>query len=491
MDISSTIKEKSEDETQTQNQTIEMEFDNLSSQAKDRIAIIIEIWKRFSISNKEPKPKEVTINFQCENDNIITEINESFKALSHFEISFILYSFYFAENRSLKNILNFLDTMNSIISHFEYYKKKNKTIKYNNAHFDNYLLKRYECAYIFTDFLRTKESRELKIDNKLFFNYIPLKCANKKHILMEEIASIDESELEKCEFAHNPTEEKFHPFVYKKFKCHNETCELGEKCPFYHENENDMETEIDFESKEMQDLQISLSNLKIEKKDIKNNEPLNSFMVQKSNNNYIPTEFNPKTYKIYECPLGKICKLDKKLCLNYHNDLDRRRRNTYIYDCKLCPNLYDNNKRIPHSKCQNGDGCKFAHNLYEYFYHPKKFRTIKCKQEKNGKYCKERLICPYVHKTDKNCGTDNERIFVDEKLVYDYYKSMIKSHEKNLISKKNMLDALTTNFFCAFCHLNNTNILNSHEFYVENNTGKIVCSNCMKDKNIQAERIDW
>ena len=492
--MDSTINEKSEDETQNPNNTTEIEYEKLPIPDQDRIAIIREIWKRFTLLYQEPRPNEVTINFQCEKNLIITEVKKSFKYLKHFEISYILFSFYFSKDRSVKNILNFLDTMNSIFSHFEYYKKKNKTIRYNNAHFDNYLLKRYECADIFTNFLLKNEARELKIDNKLYFNYIPLKCAKRKHISMEERENVNEFELEKCEFAHNSTELKFHPFVYKKFKCFDKICKLGDECPMYHgdENENDMETEVDFDSKEMQDLQILLSTLKIEKKDIKNNELLSVFLEQKSknNNNYIPTEFNPKTYKMYECPLGKICKLDKKLCLNYHNDQDRR-RNPHFYECKLCPNLYDNNKRIPNAKCKDGDDCNFAHNLYEYFYHPNKFRTIKCKQEKNGKYCKERLICPYYHKSDEICETKDGIIFVDENLVYDYYKSMIISHEKNLNSKKNILDTLTRNYLCAYCHKHVTNILNSHEFYVEEDTGKIVCDICMRDKNIQAVRIDW
>ena len=38
----------------------------------------------------------------------------------------------------------------------------------------------------------------------------------------------------------------------------------------------------------------------------------------KEKNDFIPTEFNPLTYKMYRCPLGPICKLDRKFCLNYH-----------------------------------------------------------------------------------------------------------------------------------------------------------------------------
>mgnify|MGYP006936056455 CR=1 FL=1 len=53
---------------------------------------------------------------------------------------------------------------------------------------------------------------------------------------------------------------------------------------------------------------------------------------------------------------------------------------------------------------QKSKNCKYAHNLYEYYYHPKKFRKIKCPQEKKGAYCKERLVCPYDHETDSDFG---------------------------------------------------------------------------------------
>ena len=489
------MESKKENESQSKNNTAPTEYKNLKTREKERIEIIREIWNRFTLLYQEPNPSEVSLDFQREKNIIITEVKKSFKTLSTFEISYILFSFYFSKDRSVKNILNFLDTMNSILSHFEYYKTKNKNIKYNNSHFDNYLIRRYECADIFTNYFIDNEARELKIDNKLFFNYIPLKCPKKKHISIEEREKISPKRLEKCEYAHNITEEKFHPFVYKKFKCFDKKCD-GKNCPLYHvknDNENDMETEIDFESKEIQDLQILLQTLKIEKKENENDDPLYVFLNQKmkNNNNYIPTEFNPKTYKIFKCPLGKLCKLEKILCLNYHNDQDRR-RNPFLYEDKLCPNLYDdNNKKIDNAKCKDGDNCKFAHNLYEYFYHPKKFRTKKCKHEKKGKYCKERLICPYYHESDKNCGTEDDRIFLDDKLVYDYYKSLIISHENNLDSKKKILDTIKGNYLCAFCHENRTNILNLHQFYVEEDTGNIVCDICLRKNHVKAEKVYW
>ena len=59
----------------------------------------------------------------------------------------------------------------------------------------------------------------------------------------------------------------------------------------------------------------------------------------------LPSEFHPSTYKTVECPLGTSCKLDTKLCLNYHNLLERRRDPIkYKYSAKHCEYTYSNNK---------------------------------------------------------------------------------------------------------------------------------------------------
>ncbi len=140
-----------------------------------------------------------------------------------------------------------------------------------------------------------------------------------------------------------------------------------------------METEVDFYSDEIMHLQEILSSLKLNKEDAKKNQKLEIYIEKKAD--FIPSEFNPKTYKIYKCPLGSLCKLDKKQCLNYHGNGDKRRNPKY-YKAILCPNLYEKNKRKENAKCKYGEKCNNAHNFYEYYYHPDKFRTVKCPQEK-------------------------------------------------------------------------------------------------------------
>jgi len=239
-----------------------------------------------------------------------------------------------------------------------------------------------------------------------------------------------------------------------------------------------METEVDFDSKEIKIIKDILSELKLTKKG------KDSKYKAKEKNDFIPTEFNPLTYKMYRCPLGPICKLDRKLCLNYHSKKDKR-RNPILYKAEFCPNLYDvKNKCKPlaDGKCDSGDKCKFAHNKYEYFYHPDKFRKLKCKQEddpQNNKQCRERLICPYYHESDQDYGEGEEKMVLDPELIYDYYKSLMVSYEKSIDSETKKLREIKNRYVCYKC--NNENALDKKSFYVYIKEQKIICEHC-KDK---------
>ena len=452
---------------------------------KNRLSIINEIFTNFTLLFSDNRNyDEIPKNFERDKKICIDEIKRCFRALTYPEINYILYSFNFAKDKSVKNIINFVDSMNSILSHYEYYKRRNPKIKYNNSHFDNYILKRYECADIFTNYIRERGCRELKIDNLLFFNYIPIKCIRKKHTDLSEKKKIDQKMVEECPFAHNKMESLYHPFVYKKFKCFKKSCD--DNCFLYHSKDDcpiDMETEVDFESTEIKNLAKVLSSLKLCKKEIVEDENLELFLQKKAKDtgDFIPSEFNPLTYKLYKCPLGPICKLDKKLCLNYHGNGDRR-RNPNFYKAELCPNLFEKTKRKKDAKCPLNDDCDCAHNLFEYYYHPKKFRTVDCPQEKKNKYCKKRLICPYLHESDSDCGKNGEKIMLDKKLITDYYKSLIVSYEKAIDEENEKLNEIEKKYLCYKCGKKSTCALKRDDFMVDLNNNKIICEKCAREK---------
>ena len=454
--------------------------ENDEKEILSRIRVIDEIFARFKITIPPKEYDEENISLYGKKREFeIQDIKDCFKELRSNEIAYILYLFSISNERKNYNvIINFFDTMNSILSHFEYYKIKNPNIKYNNSHFDNYLLKRYECSYIFTTYFSETDCRELKIDNKLYFNYFPIICTLKHE---------NQNEKEECSFAHNEIELKFHPFVYKKFKCHIQDCKKDSYCHLYHiDNDGepiDMETEVDFDSAEISNI---LNVLKYNNKE----SQINSLKKQKEKKDFIPTEFNPFTYKRYKCPLGPVCKLDNKLCLNYHNEKDRR-RNPDLYKPELCSNLYKNKKRIKGGKCDFGDDCDKAHNLFEYFYHPGKFRSLKCKQEDNakGKFCKERLICPYYHESDSDCGENGEKMKLDPDLISDYYKSLMVTYEKSIDYEIKKLNEIKRRYVCYKCGF--ANALDKDSFLVDIKEKKIICDSCKKKHKIDTIELSW
>ena len=92
----------------------------------NRINVIDDIFKRFTILFNQKNIKDIPSDFQKEKKICIDEIKKCFIDLKISEIIYILYSFNFAKDKSVKNIINFLDTINTILSHWEYYKQKQK-----------------------------------------------------------------------------------------------------------------------------------------------------------------------------------------------------------------------------------------------------------------------------------------------------------------------------------------------------------------------------
>ena len=242
--------------------------------------------------------------------------------------------------------INFLCVLNSIFKHKQYY-TISSTMKlhsiYNNTNFDDYLLTRGEFLEIFTVYIETHGARPLAINEDGFYNYVPINCF-----------SCDNSS---CFKAHNDYEYFYHPILYKKFPC-MKNCHKDE-CSFYHTGEN-MNTELNFEN---QDIKTLIKYF--QKNDNEFKSKYDSFFY--FNCDRIATEFNPNTYKIFKCPLGKICKLNEQLCLNYHSFKDRRRNLIdFNYSNEMCKNVINSP-----TLCPKGDNCGKCHNKYEFYYHPK------------------------------------------------------------------------------------------------------------------------
>lgn len=84
-----------------------------------RFKIIKYIFNKFKITEKELTIEEIE-NYHKEKTIFINEINKIFPDLNPKEIAYILFSFFFIKNNSSTNIINFFDTINSILSHYKY-----------------------------------------------------------------------------------------------------------------------------------------------------------------------------------------------------------------------------------------------------------------------------------------------------------------------------------------------------------------------------------
>jgi hypothetical protein len=167
---------------------------------------------------------------------------------------------------------------------------------------------------------------------KDYFNYVPIKCPYLTHTTADDF----------CPFAHNKYEIDYHPLIFKTLICKKTTCLVkSEKylffCPQGHQND----LRHVYNSKNPIIIKLIQICLK------ENLFTFNKYSCQREleflfASQVLCSEFNPSTYKTKACPLGEFCRLDPKLCLNYHNDKERRRDPNRNYDNKNCPEIFLN-----------------------------------------------------------------------------------------------------------------------------------------------------
>ena len=174
-----------------------------------------------------------------------------------------------------------------------------------------------------------------------------------------------------CVFSHNLNEIFFHPFIYKTIFCpftkEKNVKECSEDCFYSHDYYNDFRFLARYDKLDVMEIILFCVNKRLFGFNKKNSteenfnnilkifraknvdlysikEIINSIILDNKKITYehLPSEFNPFTYKVFECPLGDKCKLDTFLCLNYHN-LKERRRNPikFKYGGKKCKNIFD------------------------------------------------------------------------------------------------------------------------------------------------------
>jgi hypothetical protein len=145
-----------------------------------------------------------------------------------------------------------------------------------------------------------------------------------------------------CIFSHNSMEILYHPLGLKtrlcrnKKNCHADYCayahNLQEDFRFLYGKENFLYKKLIFLFKKFDLFPDMTTVYKTKSNPISLKEKL-------------PSEFHPDTYKTIECVMGNHCKLDQKLCLNYHNLFEKRRDlRLHFYSSRYCEDVVNEGK---------------------------------------------------------------------------------------------------------------------------------------------------
>ncbi|XP_058782097.1 zinc finger CCCH domain-containing protein 66-like [Vicia villosa] len=109
-----------------------------------------------------------------------------------------------------------------------------------------------------------------------------------------------------------------------------------------------------------------------------------------NNGIYITDEFRMFIFKVKPC--SRAYTHDWTECPFVHPGENARRRDptTYQYTCVPCPEFRK-------GSCSKGDGCEYAHGIFECWLHPAQYRTRICKDETQ---CTRR-VCFFAHKPEE------------------------------------------------------------------------------------------
>ena len=353
---------------------------------------------------------------------------------------------------------NFNEHKNIILYYKIYSKDEKKKYKYLNLS-DDYF---YENP--------KEKRRKLKKTINNVYNYLPFKCP--KHSYEKN----DDDEIENCIFSHTENEVLYHSLKYKCEICREVDCSESIKCSYSHNILTDFRQLYDNNN----DSICKLLN------EINNNKKLNTEnyleQIEKIFKDKIE-KFDLFSFKLLKCEneqenFNEHCKIDKHLCLYYHNENDIIRPFLlFKYNNFLCKNIQENDE------CFKGIFCNYCHNNNEFNYHPKNFRKIiKCiRPKRNDGKCKYFETCYGIHDDDDNNNNNENEVNIKDEISNN--KEILKLKNDYEIKKK-ILD----HFVCRVCKKIPKN--GNYMGYICNDNSKIrfhfVCINCYNktmDKN--------
>lgn len=171
---------------------------------------------------------------------------------------------------------------------------------------------------------------------------------------------------ENCPYAHSQAEIDYHPILYKTEPCMDPSCPFSLKphlCPRIHLFEPSR-VEI---AKEYEKLEVR-PEFEAQQRPILNLAEFKTSPCKRKENH------------------------DKKLCVYFHSEVDRRRSlNQHNYCPELCP-------KITKSFCSCDDNCPFAKNKVEQLYHPERYKKKFCSHyPERINQCDYENFCSFAH----------------------------------------------------------------------------------------------
>ncbi|XP_035827771.1 RING finger protein unkempt homolog isoform X2 [Aplysia californica] len=203
---------------------------------------------------------------------------------------------------------------------------------------------------------------------------------------------------DECPFLHRTagdTERRYHLRYYKTGTCVYDTdskghcSKNGAHCAFAH-GAHDMRPPV-YDSTEMQPsiefLDKASSSPSSEKDKVLAEDP-----------RWNDTNFVLANYKTEPCKRPpRLCR-QGYACPQFHNTRDRRRSpKLYKYRSTPCPNVKHGDEWGDPTHCESGDNCSYCHTRTEQQFHPEIYKSTKCNDMVQTKFCPRGAFCAFAH----------------------------------------------------------------------------------------------
>jgi len=192
------------------------------------------------------------------------------------------------------------------------------------------------------------------------------------------------------------TERRYHLRYYKTGMCVHDTdnrgycVKNGPHCAFAH-GANELRTPV-YEDRDQlldsgDDFKLGQANSLDKERSLINDDPV-----------WLDTTYVLANYKTESCKKPpRLCR-QGYACPQFHNNKDRRRSpRKYKYRSTPCPSVKSGDEWGDPVNCDAGDNCQYCHTRTEQQFHPEIYKSTKCNDIQNTRYCPRGAFCAFAH----------------------------------------------------------------------------------------------